>query len=184
MTISANPIAKRSIEVAFRQGDRPPVISAVIGPDLHVRIPPELKPGDVQLQTRTLREGVASDWSKVETYQISEERVTPFVDAIEINGERSINLWPGPDKPESFETKAGARLVLHGQYPVGDVGSLAVRLDGSGGQVILTTSKEEKDSGRIKVDLPQDLPSGDWRLIILNSEDKTETTVPVVMRIN
>lgn len=171
------------IEIAFRQGDRPPVISAVTGPDLHVRIPPELKPGDVQLQTRTVREGVASDWSKVETYQISEERVTPFVDAIEINGERSINLWPGPDKPESFKASAGARLVLHGQYTVGDVGALAVRLDGSGGQVVLTTAKEEKDSRRIKVELPQDLPSGDWHLTVINPEDKTETTVPVVMHI-
>lgn len=172
------------IEVAFRQGDRPTVISAVTGPDLHVRVPAELKPGEVQLQTRTVRDGMASDWSKAETYQISEQRVAPFVDVIEVDGERGINLWPGPDKPESFETKAGARLVLHGQYPVSDVGALAVRLDGPGGQVILTTSREEKDSRRIKVELPQDLPCGDWHLIILNSEDKTETTVPVVMHIS
>ncbi len=105
------------------------------------------------------------------------------MDAIDVGGERGLDLWPGPDKPESFETKAGVRLVLHGQYPVGDVGALTVRLDGSDGQVVLTTSRDEKDSRRIRVELPRDLPSGDWHLTILNPEEKTETTIPVVMRI-
>ncbi|MDQ3819215.1 MAG: hypothetical protein M3362_16280, partial [Acidobacteriota bacterium] len=172
------------VEVSFRQGDRLLIVSDITGPDLHVRIPPDLKPGEVQMQTRTLRDGVASDWSKAETYQISRERAAPFVDVIEIDGQRSINLWPGPDKPESFETKAGARLVLHGQYPVADAGMLAVRLDGSGAQIVLNTSKEENNSYRITVSLPENLPTGDWHLTLLNPEEKTETKIPVLMRIN
>jgi hypothetical protein len=170
------------VEVAFRQGDRPTVVSAT-GSDLHVRVPAELTPGDVQMQTRTLRDGVASDWSKAETYHVSERRVDSIVYVIEIDRDRSIGLWPGPDKPESFEAKAGALLALYGQYPVSGVEKLAVRLDGQGGQITLSPSEEKKDSRRVRIELPQDLPAGDWQMTVLNLEDGTEAKVPVVMRI-
>jgi hypothetical protein len=174
------------VEVEFSQGGRQ-VVAPTLGPrTMHVRIPPELQAGDVRLRTRTWRGDVASDWSKAETYKVSERRAAPVVEFIRIKtGEntKDVGLWPGPDKPEDFEAKAGETLFLHGQYPVADVERLAVRLDGPGGRVVLPASREGADSRVLKITLPESLQPGGWRLTVVSSEDNVEAEVPVVMRV-
>jgi hypothetical protein len=174
------------VEVEFSQGGRQIVVPTLGPRTMHVSVPPELQAGDVRLRTRTWRGGVASDWSKAETYQVSGRRAAPVVQIIRIKtGEntKDVGLWPGTDKPEDFEAKAGETLFLLGQYPVADVERLEVRLDGPGGRVVLTVSRDGLDSRILKMSLPEDLQPGDWRLTVISPEDKVEAEIPIVMHI-
>lgn len=170
------------VEVEFRQGEQV-VIQPTLKPgSTHVQIPAALKPGSVELRTRTLRRGFVSEWSKSIVYQVLERPVGPFVGTIEMGDKgKPVFLWEGPDRPTSFEVQPGYELTLRGNFPVAGPNQLLVTFQRSSEQFSLTPVEAEREG--LLLNLPKDLKTGDWKLSISDLDSGITALIPVIMHV-
>jgi hypothetical protein len=169
-------------EVLFKQGDQSVIVSTSKPDNLHLRVPSTLLAGEVQLQSRTWQNGVASEWSEPRSYELSKQPVAPHVQAIEVGPDwKQVFLWPGPDKPESFVGNPGQPLIFRSSLPVATIDQLRVTLEGPGG--VITIRPTEAERSGINVELPLELEPGEWRLTIGNPQDGTQAQLPIIMLI-
>jgi hypothetical protein len=168
-------------EAGFRQRGRL-LLTPIVGRESAlVRLPPALQPGEVELMTRTWRGDKSSDWSKPVTYEVLEKPAPPSVEAIEVgDGDASVSLSPGPDKPESFHARAGQSLTLVGSFHVASGKSIEVTLESVAGMVKLRPTILA-DRSAIRIELPAGLAPVAWRITLRTLEDGASSTVPIVM---
>ena len=118
---NSEPLLRSELtEVNFKQSGRSIVGTA---PNLHrphVAVPRALSAGKVQLEVRTSQNGRASLWSETVTIQLTEKVVAPVIDAIRLEKDNWVQLWPGLDRAKTFSASAEDVIVLHGSFPVAD----------------------------------------------------------------
>ncbi|HEY2964280.1 MAG TPA: hypothetical protein VGJ37_17790 [Pyrinomonadaceae bacterium] len=184
---STDPLKRSELtEIAFKQADRAIVVSTTYPKHLRVVVPKALAPGNVQLQTRTWRNGLPSVWSAEGPFQLSEKLVPPSIQAIRLEKGRWVQLSPGPEKPESFSATAGDVLVINGDFRVADAKKIKVTLFRSGESIdldVIEPDLKTEWTGEIVVRLPETLEKGDWRMLMANLDDGTQADLPVVIRI-
>ncbi len=174
------------LEVTYKQSGQSIVVSAPNPHRPHVSVPSVLSPGEVELQTRIWRDGLASMWSEPVAIRLPEQNAPPYIDAIRLLKDSWVQLWPGPDRTKIFGAAAGDVVVLHGQFPVADATKVKVSLIGLGQVIELkATELDEKANwfGDVTVKLPEDLQAGGWRMVVSDVDDGTSVEVPIVIRI-
>jgi hypothetical protein len=176
---SVEPLKKADgVEVEIRQGDQ---LTSKPG-STHFQIPTALKPGVVELRTRTLRRGLVSEWSKSIVYEILERPVGPFVGAIEMGDKgKPVFLWDGPDRPASFEVEPGYELVLRGNFPAAGPNRLVVNFQRAAERFSITPVEAEREG--LLIVLPKDLQTGDWKLSISDLDSGITARIPVIMHV-
>ena len=174
-------------EVIFKQAGKEIVVAAPNPRRPQVAVPTALSPGEVQLQTRTWRNGHPSVWSKEFSFTLADRPVALTVQAIRLENGSWVHLWPGPDKPQSFAASAGDGIVMNGLFRVADAKKLKAWLVGSAGEIELAVSELDPKAdyfNDVIVKLPETLGKGDWRLLVSNTDDGTQVEVAIVIRIN
>jgi hypothetical protein len=171
-------------EVAFQQNQQ--IISPIVDYECpRVEVPRNLSPGQVSLQTRTWRNGKSSHWSPAVYYQLLAQPAAPLIEVIEIGSPENasfIFLYEGPDRPQNFTIEPGKTMVWRGKFPVASVERLRVIIEGYGGAWTITPVAAS-NSGQMKIELPQDIPKGDWQLIVRDLDYGTSNKLPITMRI-
>lgn len=171
-----------SVEVEFKQGEQV-IIQPTLKPDsVHVQVPAALKAGSVELRTRTVRQGLTSEWSKSISYEVLERPAAPFVGAIELGDKgQPVFLWEGPERPTSFEVQPGYALTLRGNFPARGPQDIRVSFQGVREQFSLTPVEGEREG--LLLNLPLDLKTGDWKLSISDLESGITESIPVIMHV-
>lgn len=173
-------------EVAFKQGGQQIVVATPNPRRPHVLVPAALSPGEVMLQTRTWRKGQPSVWSKDFEFKLTDRPARLMVNAIRLADGVWVQLWPGPDRPQSFSASAGDSIVLNGLFRVVDAAKLKIWLVGSAGEVELPVSELDPKAdwfGDVIAKLPATLAKGDWRMHVANTHDGTQVELPIVIQI-
>ena len=173
-------------EVSFRQAGREIIVTAPRPRQPRVEVPAALSPGDVQVQARTWRHGRPSTWSKPVTLQLSEKPLPPYVQALRLEKDNWVQLWPGPDRATRFNAAPGDLIVMNGTYPVEGAHQLKVLLVRLGEVVELDVTELDQNAGwfsEVSVRLPEQLVSGNWQMIV-RALDGTEYLVPISVRIS
>jgi hypothetical protein len=180
---SLDPLKKGDgVEVEFRQGEQVMVQLTSKPESTHVQIPAALKPGVVELRTRTLRRELVSEWSKSIVYEILERPVAPFVSAIEMGDKgKAVFLWEGPDRPASFEVQPGYELVLRGNFPAAGPNRLVLNFQGAAERFSITPAEAEREG--LLIVLPKDLQAGNWKLSISDLDSGITAQLPVIMQV-
>ena len=172
-------------EVTFKQAGREIIVNAPRPKRPRVEVPAVLSPGEVQVQARTWRHGRPSSWSTPVTLQLAEKPLPPYVQALRLEKDAWVQLWPGPDRAESFTAAPGDLIVMNGTYPVAGADKLKVLLVRMGVVVELeVTELNEKADwfSDVAVKLPADMGSGNWQMIV-RAIDGSEHVVPIPIRI-
>ena len=170
------------VEVEFRRGEQAIIQSTLKSNRTHVRVPATLKPGSIELRTRTSLQGLASDWSRAISYEILEHPVGPSVWAIEMGDKANpVFLWEGPDRPTNFEVEPGYALTLRGDFPVGSPEQLRIIFQRNTEQLAITPVEGER-GGKL-LNLPGDMGAGDWKISITDLESGITATIPILMRV-
>jgi hypothetical protein len=160
------------VEVEFKQGDVA-VIGRPTGPDrVHVQVPTAMKPGLVSVRNRTWIEQTASEWSAPVEYRVLARRASPSINSIEAGPVRSLVWWSGDASLAFVAAKPGDALVLRGHFPVAGAGELRIQLRRAGRTLDLRAADVD---GGVRVDVPRDAATGDWRLLI----GSTDGTLPI-----
>jgi hypothetical protein len=150
------------IEVQFRQGDLA-IANPAAGPDkVHVQVPGRLKPGEVEVRSRTWIEQTASEWSEPASFQVLEQPVPPSVAVIEAGLIRRP-VWYSGEPGAVIQAPRGEALVLRGHFPVRNARDLRVQLRGS--RRTLELQGTDVDGG-VRVLIPPQAASGDWRIVV------------------
>ena len=174
-------------EVAFKQAGRTIIVASPNPRRPHVAVPTALSPGDVQLQTRTWRNGRPSVWSTDVSIRLTERPVAPSLGAIRLIEQGSwVQLWPGPDRPQHFSASAGDTIVLNGSFRSINASKLKVCLVASAGSIELDVSELDPKAdwfSEVIVKLPATLARGDWRMLVAHTEDATQAELPIVLQI-
>jgi hypothetical protein len=124
------------IEVAFKQAGREIIVNAPRPRRPRVEVPTALSPGEVQVQVRTWRNGRPSNWSTPVVLQLAEKPLPPYVQALRLEKDTWVQLWPGPDRAKRFTAAPGDLIVMNGLYPVAGADKLKVLLVRAGAQVM------------------------------------------------
>jgi len=171
-------------EVAFQQNSQ--IISPIVDYESpRVEVPRNLSPGKVSLLTRTWRNGKSSPWSPAVSYQLLAQPAAPQIEVIEIGSPDNasfIFLYEGPDRRQNFTIEPGKTMVWRGKFPVASVDRLRVIIEGSGAAWTITPVAGS-NSGQMKIEAPQDIPKGDWQLIVRDLDYGTSAKLPITMRI-
>jgi len=171
-------------EVAFQQNSQ--IISPIVDYESpRVEVPRNLSPGKVSLMTRTWRNGKSSPWSPAVSYQLLAQPAAPQIELIEIgipDNASFIFLYEGPDRPQNFTIEPGKTMVWRGKFPVASVERMRVIIEGYGTAWTITPVAGS-NSGQMKIELPQDIPQGDWQLIVRDLDYGTSNKLPITMRI-
>ena len=173
-------------EVAFKQAGRTIVVTAPKPFRPRVGVPSALTPGEVQLQARTWRNGRPSEWSEPIVIQLTDKPRAPLVGALRLKEGSWVHLWPGPDRPSSFNVSAGDEVVLNGIWPVADASKLKVLLVRPGEVVTLSVSELDEKAdwfSDVRVHLPATLEVGEWRMIVTSEIDGTSDEVPIAITV-
>jgi hypothetical protein len=163
-------------DVSFKQAGREIIVNMPRKSRPRVEVPAALSPGEVQVQARTWRNGRPSTWSKP---------LPPYVQALRLEKDSWVQLWPGPDRAKRFTATAGDLIVLNGTFPVSGADKLKVLLVRSGESVELSvTELNEKADwfNDLSVRLPADMGSGNWQMIV-RAIDGSEHVVAIPIRI-
>jgi hypothetical protein len=170
-------------EVSFKQDGRTIVVPTTRPDRPHVGVPKSLSPGEIELQVRTWSEGSPSVWSEPKKFRLIAKPLLPKVSALRLEKEGGwVQLWPGPDRPESFSVKAGQVIVVNGSFPVADVSKLTFTLFGPNGATPLTAYELDEKAewfGDLCVKLPDELMKGNWRMKVAVADDGTEFELPI-----
>ena len=87
---SADPLkGAERVEVSFRQNEQFLIVATKSVSDLRVQVPLNLTAGSAMLQTRTISNGEASEWSNPVTYQLLEKPAAAKVSSLEIRAVRA-----------------------------------------------------------------------------------------------
>jgi hypothetical protein len=173
-------------DVLFKQAGREIIVTAPHPLRPRVEVPAALSPGEVQLQARTWRHGRASNWSTPVTLRLAETPLPPYVQALRLEKDNWVQLWPGPDRATKFTAAPGDSIVMSGTYPVASAAKLKVLLVRTGEIVELdVTELNEKADwfGELCLKLPADIRTGSWEMIV-RASDGTEYLVPIPIRIS
>ena len=172
-------------EVLFKQAGREIIVDLPRPRRPRVEVPAVLSPGEVQLQGRTWRNGHPSAWSEPITLQLAEKPAPPSVQALRLEKDQWVHLWPGPDRVTKFTAAPGDLIVMSGIYPVSGADKLKVLLVRSGEVVELDVNELDEKVGvfsELAVRLPADIGSGNWQMIV-RAIDGSEYVVPVPIRV-
>jgi hypothetical protein len=173
-------------EVAFKQAGRTIVVTTPKPFRPHVGVPSALSPGEVQLQVRIWCAGKSSQWSEPVVFQLASKAVVPLIGGIRVGEGSWVSLWPGPDRPDSVSVKAGAEIVMNGVWPVADARKLKVVLLRGGDGIELGVAEVDEKAdwfSDVRVRLPATLAVGDWQMIVVAEEDRTQVELPIVIRV-
>lgn len=173
-------------EVSFKQAGREIIVNAPRPLRPRVEVPAALSPGAVQVTVRTWRNRHPSTWSIPVTLQLAEKPLPPYVQAIRLEKDTWVQLWPGPDRATSFTAAPGDLIVMNGTYPVAGADKLKVLFVRMGNVVELeVTELNEKADwfSEVTVRLPTELGSGNWQMIV-RAIDGSEHLVPIPIRIS
>jgi hypothetical protein len=172
-------------EVAFKQGQQFIIAPLIDHKNPRVRVPKELLPGEVHLQTRTWRDEKASFWSEPALYFLLSKPAAPDLYFIQTGPPEKptyIHLDDGPDRPKTFAVKPGDSVILNGFFAVASVERLQVIIEGYGNRwQIAPTALLTPIS--MKFEAPRWLQKGEWQLTVRNLEDDTSTRLPITMSI-
>ena len=105
-------------EISFKQAGREIIVNMPRPQRPRVEVPAVLSPGEVQVQGRTWRNGRPSTWSTPVTLQLADKPVKPYVQALRLEKESWVQLWPGPDRATSFTAAPGDLIVMNGSIPL------------------------------------------------------------------
>jgi hypothetical protein len=181
---SLNPLASADrAEVAFKRGQQVIIAPIIDHENPRVRVPPELLPGEVYLQSRTWRDEKASSWSEPALYYLLAKPTAPAIYFIQTGPPENptyIHLDDGPDRPRTFAVKPGDSVILNGMFAVASVARLQVVIEGYGNSwpiapVALSTPTS------MKFEAPRWIQKGEWRLTVRSLEDDTYTRLPITM---
>lgn len=184
---NAEPLARSELtELKFIQAGRTIIVSAPKPYRPHFPVPGALSPGEVQLQLRTSRDGRSSEWSEPQKLVLADKPVAPIVDSLGTVKGQWTSLIAGPDRKKSFTVSPGSEIVMNGLWPVAEASKLKVQLVRAG--EIITMSAVEVDEkrnwfGDIKVRLPESSGVGDWRMIVSSELDRTQTELPIAIKV-
>ena len=150
------------IEVRFRQ-DAVALTSDVTGRDkVHVQVPGRLKPGKVEVRTRTWIEQTASEWSEPASFQVLERPVSPSIIVI-AGGPIGRLVWSAGAPESIIQTAPGETLLLRGHFPVRNAAGLRVQLRGARRTLQLTATDVD---GGVSVLIPSRAAPGEWRIVV------------------
>lgn len=184
---SAGPMKRSELtEVAFKQSGRTIIVATHNPKRPHVAVPTALSHGEVQIQTRTWRNGRASVWSPEITIVVTGVPMPPVVDGIRLENEPWVDLYPGPDRAKFLNAKAGDVILMNGRFRAVDAAKLKVTLVGPTSHVDLSVTETDPNTerfGEITFKLPDTLASGDWRIVVSNTEDGSQTELTIALRI-
>lgn len=185
---SLEPLKRSELtQVAFIQEGKTIVAAAPKPHQPHVGVPSELSPGKVQLRVRTWKDGRASEWSEPVEFRLIEQPRPPSVQALRLEKGNWVQLWPGPDRPQSFGASAGDIIVINGSFPVADSSRLNVTLNGPEGSIALTAHELDEKAewfGEFYVKLPVAMAKGEWRMRVASVDDGTQVELPIIIHIN
>jgi hypothetical protein len=172
-------------EVAFKQGQQVIIAPIVDHENPRVRVPPEILPGAVYLQSRTWRGEKVSFWSEPALYHLLSKPAAPSLYSIQTGppeNPKYILLYDGPDRPKAFTVKPGDSVIINGMVAVASVEKLQVILEGNGGRWPIAPVALSNPL-LMKFEAPQWIQKGDWQLTVRSLEDNTSTRLPVAMRV-
>jgi hypothetical protein len=166
------------IDVEFQQGAVTEVSRAIGADNVHVRVPPRLKPGPVSVRTRTWIEQAASEWSAPTTFPLLERAAAPTITAIEAGPIRSLVWWSGDAAPVAIQARPGDALVLRGHFPVASAAALRIQMQGP--RTTLALDATDVDGG-VRIVLPSQASSGGWRLVVGTRDGKSPQEITTVL---
>jgi hypothetical protein len=172
-------------EVAFKQGQQVIISPIVDHENPRVRVPPEILPGPVYLQSRTWRGEKVSSWSEPALYHLLSKPAAPNLDSIQTGPPENptyIHLADGPDRPKTFTVKPGDSVILNGMFAVASVEKLQLIIEGYGGRWPIEPVALSNPLS-MKFEAPQWIQKGDWQLTVRSLETNTDTRLPVAMRV-
>lgn len=105
--------------------------------------------------------------------------------ALRLEKDTWVQLWPGPDRVKRFTAAPGDLIVMNGTYPVAGADKLKVLFVRSGAVVGLNvTELDEKAEwfNEVTVKVPAEMESGNWQMIV-RTTDGGEHVVPIPIRI-
>ena len=167
------------VDVEFRQGGLA-ITSRTTGHDkVHVQVPDRLKPGTVEVRTRTWIQQTASDWSEPSPFQVRAQHVPPSVHVI-LAGPLRTFLWNAGASRAVVEVPAGEVLVLRGHLPVGNARDLRVQLRGA--RRTLELPATDDDAG-VRVVIPVQAAGGDWQIVVAARTGNTDPQELATIRV-
>lgn len=167
-------------EVLLEQADQQIIVPIHDRVYPRIHIPTNLEPGDIKISTRTWHKNKPSPWSDPVVYTILAEPIAPTVMSIEVVG-WDEPVYLGPSTPESFELQPGDSLILRGKFPVSSPDKLRLTIKSNGNSVTLVPNS--LDPGSMIVKLPNNLPKGEWNLVLKSTENKVTSRLPVYLLI-
>ena len=186
-SINSGPLKhSQRTEVLFEQAGRTIIVATEKSWRPHVEVPGVLKPGEVQIQARTWRNGRPSEWSQPVNLKLLENPLAASVASIRLDKGQWTHLAPGPRRPTIFNVSPGDYIVLHGLWPVADATKLKVSLLRAGEAVELSVSEFDYQPdwfGEVKVRFPKSLEPGEWRMVVSSESDGTSEELPIVLRV-
>ena len=171
--------------VEFAQGAAVYLVNTLLPTTRHVRVPPQLRPGPVQLRVRTWARGVASEWSSATTYSVAATPALPIIGKIAFKrGDQigEVELPSDPQSPAHILATRSTEFVLIGFFPVAGAAEVQVRLQMDTNAVpLMTTDEIFFDDVAIKVRLPRTVPFGAGVFVV--RVGSVEGYLPVVVKI-
>jgi hypothetical protein len=168
-------------EILFTQQQKKLMVPIVGKSYPRVQVPTQLSPGEVNISTRTWRNGRPSVWSEPVSYQLLANPSAPLVMSIEV-ASLPEPIYLNATATNQLNLRAGDILTLRGRYPVADADRL---------RLIMTANSTERiklkpqalDPGGIRIEIPKEMKSGIWELSIRNLESNTTSKLPINLNI-
>jgi hypothetical protein len=179
------------VEFAFLQNGGATVIPFTVDSSVHdwrMQIPETLVPGEALIQTRGWRKGQPSEWTEPLRYKLLEHPAPPVVwrvQRITRNfGREAPEIPLNSNPPAVVMVEAGDKLWLTGRFPVRAVTSLRVKLSNNQSTVVIKPGPAaEKSRYCVEVEVPAELTTGDWQLVLCEVDSNTSLDLPVLLRV-
>lgn len=187
-----NPSRADRVEFAFLQNGATTIIPFTVDSSVRewrMQIPETLVPGEAFIQTRGWRKDKPSDWAAPLRYQVLEHPAPPAVwrlqriTAADIGRDvPQISLDSNP--PAVVTVEAGDKLWFTGRFPVRSVTSLRVKLSGNQATVVIKPNlAAEKSRYCFEAEIPVELTSGEWKVVIAEIDSNTSLELPLLLRV-
>jgi hypothetical protein len=185
LSLPAPPTGSDTYEIAFTRGTDSIIVPIEKG-SWGVRIPFSVAAGPLELSTRAWRGGAPSFWSDPKPYTVLDRPAPTVVRFITVLGgpttTGALSLYPGPEKPETFEAAPGNKLELAGTFPPGDRARLRLSLRNDS-ELIELKPDAYPIRERVTFRLPSTIGAGNWRLVLRTLEDGSSINLPIAMHV-
>jgi hypothetical protein len=178
-------------EAMFKQnGEVISILPIYFGVPLRVNFPEQIKKGNLEIYTRYLNEDNFTDWKNVFKSNDFDIERSSYNDYPQYGKEKFYTFNPFFERfyfennlSKFFIAERGTKLIIYGNFYVKSINELKILLENSDQKAYLTASDYEFSTGMI-VNIPKEIPGGDWRLWLINTKTGTKVRLPVKIRFN